>query len=541
VKRFTFAQFREAYTKLKTQGLSMRRRFSLFLIAILAAVLALLLLLLSAFGVLNPASITIERSLTQQLDHSVEELDKSTHDLAAHAVEFSKQITTLLHKYEKDGVAFDRFQNNPEALTALQEDAYHVIYNNLRLADCSGAFYLLNTTVNDGLPNDYYNGIYLKYTNLNAETTIRNEICMFRGNPRVARNNDVNLHSSWEFEMENGVLPQIESLLNTEETAPSRAWLLTTVYKVPSTDEYARYLCTTITDDRGKVIGACGFEISDLYFRLSYQTSASEQEYLLCACLTNDGNGYIGQIAGNRSGYIPFVHGRFSVETDRDLAKLSAENMGFVGKVKDVQVGTSVHTVAVMLNAEYYDSCVSSSQMKLFGLLALVAALAVTVSIWTSHHYVKPLVQAMENIKTKETAARTRIPEIDDLLDFLAAQDREHEDEMRRLHGEKSAVESQYEQVQTYVTHLADERMPEVDEDDFAMFIRHLHTLTPKEREIFDYYLAGKTAKEIMELASINQNTLKYHNKNIYSKLGVTSRKQLLKYAALMKYRKGEG
>ncbi len=63
-------------------------------------------------------------------------------------------------------------------------------------------------------------------------------------------------------------------------------------------------------------------------------------------------------------------------------------------------------------------------------------------------------------------------------------------------------------------------------------------TLTPKEREIFDYYLAGKKAKEIMELAVINQNTLKYHNKNIYSKLGVTSRKQLLEYAALMKYRK---
>ena len=43
-----------------------------------------------------------------------------------------------------------------------------------------------------------------------------------------------------------------------------------------------------------------------------------------------------------------------------------------------------------------------------------------------------------------------------------------------------------------------------------------------------------------MELAAINQNTLKYHNKNIYSKLGVTSRKQLLEYAALMKYRKEE-
>ena len=78
----------------------------------------------------------------------------------------------------------------------MQTDAYHIIYNNLQLADCSGAFYLLNTSVNDSLETDYYNGIYLKYTNLNAETTIRNDICMFRGNSQIAKDNDINLHSS---------------------------------------------------------------------------------------------------------------------------------------------------------------------------------------------------------------------------------------------------------------------------------------------------------------------------------------------------------
>ena len=65
-----------------------------------------------------------------------------------------------------------------------------------------------------------------------------------------------------------------------------------------------------------------------------------------------------------------------------------------------------------------------------------------------------------------------------------------------------------------------------------------LHSLTPKEHEIFNLYLEGKQAKDILEIANINQNTLKYHNKNIYSKLGVSSRKQLLEYAALMKYTK---
>ena len=67
------------------------------------------------------------------------------------------------------------------------------------------------------------------------------------------------------------------------------------------------------------------------------------------------------------------------------------------------------------------------------------------------------------------------------------------------------------------------------------MFLSNLHTLTPREREIFALYLEGKTAKEIHILLGVNENTVKFHNKNIYSKLGVASRKQLLQYATLMK------
>ena len=58
--------------------------------------------------------------------------------------------------------------------------------------------------------------------------------------------------------------------------------------------------------------------------------------------------------------------------------------------------------------------------------------------------------------------------------------------------------------------------------------------LVPHRRGNYD--LINSRFKEIMEIANINQNTLKYHNKNIYSKLGVTSRKQLLEFAALMRH-----
>jgi len=60
-------------------------------------------------------------------------------------------------------------------------------------------------------------------------------------------------------------------------------------------------------------------------------------------------------------------------------------------------------------------------------------------------------------------------------------------------------------------------------------------TLTSMERTVFEYYLAGKSVKQIVELAGIKESTVRFHNRNIYSKLGVNSLKQLLMFAAIMK------
>lgn len=59
-------------------------------------------------------------------------------------------------------------------------------------------------------------------------------------------------------------------------------------------------------------------------------------------------------------------------------------------------------------------------------------------------------------------------------------------------------------------------------------FLSGLKTLTPTEKTIYDAHIARITTKEIMLNLSIKESTLKYHNRNIYGKLGVSSRKELL-------------
>lgn len=72
------------------------------------------------------------------------------------------------------------------------------------------------------------------------------------------------------------------------------------------------------------------------------------------------------------------------------------------------------------------------------------------------------------------------------------------------------------------------------EEARLEFFKENLHKLTPTENKIYNLYLEGKTTKEIMELLNIKENTLKYHNKNLYGKLGVSSRKELIHISKML-------
>ena len=70
--------------------------------------------------------------------------------------------------------------------------------------------------------------------------------------------------------------------------------------------------------------------------------------------------------------------------------------------------------------------------------------------------------------------------------------------------------------------------LEQADRERLEAFLAGLEQLTPKERALFDCYVAGMTTDVIMEKLAIKENTLKFHSKNLYGKLGVRSRKQLM-------------
>lgn len=93
---------------------------------------------------------------------------------------------------------------------------------------------------------------------------------------------------------------------------------------------------------------------------------------------------------------------------------------------------------------------------------------------------------------------------------------------LQTLVSQAQAVQSQDD-----TAPIPQESEPRADQERVRLFVAGVEALTPTEKRIYDAYIARFTTKEIMATLNITENTLKFHNKNIYGKLGVSSRKEL--------------
>ena len=114
----------------------------------------------------------------------------------------------------------------------------------------------------------------------------------------------------------------------------------------------------------------------------------------------------------------------------------------------------------------------------------------------------------------------------------------ENRKKLQQIENEHEVIQKEYDRAKKEVERLTTKRIDDIDEDEYKRFLECLATLTRKEKEILELYVKGYSSKDILDTLSITDNTLKYHNRNIYSKLGVKSRKQLLMYMTILKNNK---
>jgi len=85
--------------QIKTEGITLRRRFILYIISAIALVLSLIALLLNTFGILNHANIQMMNAMDTQLTSHANSLVHNYDKIAAYAISFSEQLETGIQNF----------------------------------------------------------------------------------------------------------------------------------------------------------------------------------------------------------------------------------------------------------------------------------------------------------------------------------------------------------------------------------------------------------------------------------------------------------
>lgn len=578
---------------------SMRSRFIIYLLSLVLLAGSAMLILLNVIGIVQPPSHDIDRFLEYELNTRTNDIKRQMNALAAHNIDLSQQLQQDINRVMlEQGIYnnYDALNNNPEALTAIQQATYQTLAAKMQQAPASGALYLINASVNTNLLEPTYNGLFLKFTNIYSENTLFNEICMFRGNPQVARNNNISLYSTWQMELNIHAYPQADTLLHAKENNISQQYILTDVAHLKESWEQSRLFLMPINSNDGKIIGVCGFEISSVYFQQRTKQANYKGYPLITAILDKKAdNEYQGQLSNPAS----FVNATITTSSDGEHELFTAGQERFIGFTAPLTVGASEHRVAVMLPADSYYHLQGQAKMRLLIMLGIILLLSLLSAGYFSKRYVDPLVADLQQLQQNPDAPpQANVLELNQFFEFLQSHSEQQAEKLRQLQSENNQVQKQYglaamrlqeaqekqKQTANQYIHLEEQlaalqneiqqvrlqmeqtqqeklqaqqereqaqqqfnfaqaalekaiekKLESVDPDSYQMFIDNLATLTPKEEDIFNLYVQGCSTKDIISQLGITENTLKYHNKNIYSKLGVKTRKELLQYIELMR------
>ena len=526
----------------RAESLSLRKRFLLYIVSAVATFLALAMVLLNLFGFINSANVQIMRDLDAWLANSADSIEQDCDELAACAISFSHQLESQIQDFLiEQQLQFDDLQDNTRALTDLQQELYDTVYLNMQVAPASGTFYILNTTVNSTSETPLFNGIYLKYVNLSSENTVNNDFALYRGSYATGKENNLTFHSGWNNENRTDFFEDCESVFSE-----GVHYALSTVSEIPDTWENARYIYVPLRDRQDRIIGVCGFEISNLLFRLSNKTEDPRWGQLICGLIDQQQGSYRGQFSSNR-----YQNNTLQIVSKKNYTQFVFGAEDCVGATQEIFLGKDTFTVAVMMPMAQYQKFVRNGQLQNAMIFLILGIVALASCVIMSHRYVSPILKRIEQVKANEISGDpTNIREIEDLFAYLAARDEAYEARLEELEKERQAAEAnatqtqkdyqtalrQLDLVQGELEQLAAAQHREIVLEEYEYFLCNLGTLTATEYKVYELYLAGKNAKQIAEILGISENTLKYHNKNIYSKLGISSRKQMLRFAALKQH-----
>lgn len=531
----------------KKKEKSMKRKLFVYMFFLVTAITVTLLMGLFLFGRLGTTEQDFHKNLSIQSEYFTNNMESYWDDLASMNIALGETMqNTLETSLEKQGLTFSQLQDNPNALYALENDLIQPLSQFLERANCSGAYIQLDTTINSTLENanNQRSGIYLQK---NSMSVSKEDLILYRGIANIGKKQGIMPHRKWRQEFDITLVPDYEELKTGDFD-----YSLSNIIQLPHTEERIALLRVPLIGKDGTFYGLCGFEISQSWFKFAH-SQPSTLNHLTCL-LVPDSDSIItneGFSTGSQSGFYYMPNGDLSIKPiGNNLLRIISKNRNYIGVKNTVKISKNqTYSTYVMILDSDYNQAIAKSNIELFFFTIVLLLFVFLGCSFFSQRYLSPILKGLEQLrKDNKNSMRYDVQEIDDLLDFLSSKDYEVENKMltlelemqenrkklEQIENEHEAIQKEYDRAKKEVERLTTKRIDDIDEDEYKRFLECLATLTRKEKEILNLYVKGYSSKDILETLNITDNTLKYHNRNIYSKLGVKSRKQLLMYMTLL-------
>ena len=136
----------------------------------------------------------------------------------------------------------------------------------LRRTSCSGAFVLLDATVNTRMEGAGYSraGLYVQKGGTDTPTV---PLLLYRGSADVGKTHSVMPHRKWRMEFQTDQFPDYNRWMTPSSTPLYQAYTLTERFSLPGTSEEVQLFLLPLRGRDGTMYGLCGFEISQSFFQ----------------------------------------------------------------------------------------------------------------------------------------------------------------------------------------------------------------------------------------------------------------------------------
>lgn len=529
-----FSDFKLILTELRKNGkngISLRLRLLAFLSVLVITIVLAFLLILMLLGVFSNGRSESRKLIENELLDLSKDVYADFGKLSRQGILLSEQLSHNISQILVDhNLQCNEFEKHPELIETILDSQVDNLSLSLQTAKSSGIYIILDYTVNELAKGADVSkaGIFLKSTEPNIINSVEANIRYLKGPATIARTRGIELLPQWEQEFNIETYDFYNTVITNskEQDLPlSNLYYWSKRIMVSDAGESGMLLVVPMIAEDGTVYGICGFEVSSMLFKLAYSPDNVVFPHIFASLSLIDETTIIinhGLIAGN--------YYMTSQLTDRDMTisnnprsffdYKTEEGEHFSGLHQEVSLypsdsvyATNVWIIGILMPKEELSLAINSKNKTIFVSVFLLFMVGMLMAAIISSKYIKPITKAFNGIKTNGYSLKdkTKILEIDDLFEYLSEQD------------EKLTL-----QTNKPINSLAHSTAT------FENFVESIATLSPAEKAVFDLYIKGYTAKEITETLYLSINTIKTHNKRIYEKLNVSSRKELLIYFKMM-------